>query len=310
MFSNKCMKNLFLNFKQIITKNKFFSILKTNQNPFIKKNITKLDTNTTYSYINKIYFLNQKKNILKSINNNQSKIPNRILIANFSTKENIKINTESITKEKLEELKHKKLSNKLNTIFENEHKERQNNRSEKEFILEKLERFHITIKLLRFPLFIFIFPFAWMNPFSSLYSFSLIFTNNYMLFLTIFESSIFFSAGLTHYYINTSNYDLMKTFMTYRDSRNFRRMSVSFMFFSMALISAFLSNSFLNNYSLGLILLMNIFLYVKYSHHIILKLFDRDIFLERMTIVFNNCLLIVSLLLIISWKQYIYSSLI
>lgn len=238
--------------------------------------------------------------------------------ANFST--NNKITNEATkpvlnssqnqSKKEIQDSKNKNLTKKLDTVFQNEYNEKVNNQIENKFVLDKLKNLNKFYRYIRFPIFAIILPFAWMNPFSAAYSYTLLATNNYMIFLTLLESSIFFSAGLTHFLINTENYSLKKNLLSVRDLRNFKRLATGFFNFSFILLSAVLANNYLNHYSLILLLINNLYIYVKYSYHIFLKMFSKEIFTERMVMVIFNAGTCALLLIIISWKNNIHSMLV
>jgi hypothetical protein len=83
-------------------------------------------------------------------------------------------------------------------------------------------------------------------------------------------------------------------------------MSVAFFHFSLILVSAVLANGYSTQYSLLLLFLGNAYLYAKYSYHIFLKLFPKEIFEQRMLMISINCGLCLGLLVVISWKKYLH----
>ncbi len=280
-----------------------------------------------------------KKNDLKNIfiNNNKFKnntyIPfiiskqNRcknILISNFNfttkDKENKNFNkksdnvnelssknsVENMTKKDIEDIKNKKLANKLDTIFKNEMEDREKYDQERAFILKKLESINNFYKYLRYPIIAIIFPFAWINPFSAMYSYCLIFCHNYLILLTLIESSLFISAGLTSYLVNTNNYSNTTSLISLRDLRNFKRLSSGFIHFSLVLISAILGSNYSNQNGLLLLFLANAYLYTKYCYHIHLNILPKEYFNERMFYIFFNAVWCILLIIIISWKSNLY----
>jgi len=289
-FANLTYKNdIRYNYNNV--KQNLFSEQKSSFN-FHKKNFNFENNKNNIHQIHR-FFSTKHNDAIKNITNNK-------LNKNSNS-------TETITNKELEVIRNKKLSEKLDSIFKNEFNEKINYQKETEFILNKLKSFNAIYGLLRYPIYIIIVPLSWMNPFSSIYSITLIATNYYIIFLTLIESSIFFSAGLTYYLINTNNYSVKNNLLTIRDTRNFKRMSVSFLHFSFILMSAILANNYSNQYSLILLLLGNAYLYAKYSYHIFLKIFPKDLFQERMMMIFYNVLLCIGLLIIISWKKYLHT---
>lgn len=265
------------------------STIEKNKKQISNKNLSYFSFTTTNNS-------NESKN-----NNNQRK--------SSSTSSSTKSSTspaDSLTREELEKQKNKKLTNKLDTIFKNEFNDKVNNQKEYEFILNKIRPFNIFYKYLRFPVFAILLPMPWLNPFSTAYSVALIASNYYMILLTLIESSVFFGAGLTYYLITMESYSFKKNLVSLRDKRNFKRMAVAFIHFSLIMLSAVLANSYSNQYSLMLLLLGNAYLYGKYSYHILLKLFPKELFEQRMMMIFMNCGLCVGLLLVISWKKYLH----
>jgi len=264
--------------------------IKNNYNYILNRNLSYFSFSTNDDSPQNNY--NNKNNEKNSTTNKSSK--------------NTVSSADSLSREELEKIKNIKLANKLDTVFKNELNDKVKNKNEYEFCLNKMRPFNDFYKYLRYPAFAILIPMPWLNPFSTAYSMTLIASNYYMILLTLLESSVFFAAGLTYYMVTIKNYSFEKYLVSLRDKRNFKRMSVAFLHFSLIMLSAVLASSYSNQYSLILLLLGNAFLYAKYSYHILLRLFPKELFEQRMLMIFINCALCVAFLVIISWKKYLH----
>lgn len=214
------------------------------------------------------------------------------------------IDIKNVTKKELEELRNKKISDKLDNIFKKEIDTNEKNKNDKIFVLKKIEKIHKILGYMKIPLLIAIYPLAFSNPFSFNYSVILYSVNNYMILLTLLESSLFNAAGVLNYLLN------LDALIPIREKKSIRRLTQSFLFFSTLLYAAKLSNDYMNMQSLILLLASNIFLYVKISYHVHEKLFTKDYIYERMVYLGYNIFLCLALMIIVYWKKNIYSQLI
>lgn len=214
------------------------------------------------------------------------------------------INLKDITKEELEEIRNKNISDKLDRIFKNEIDSNKSNKIDKEYVLKKIENLHKILGYMKIPVLLAIYPLAFSGPFSFNYSILLYSVNNYMVLLILLDSSMFFAAGLLNFLLN------FKELIPIREQKSFQRLSQSFIFFSLILYAAKLCNEYLNIHSLFLLLFSNFFLYLKSSTHINLKLFTRDYIFDRMLHMSYNMFLCIALIIIVYWKRKLYNQLI
>ena len=247
------------------------------------RNIFTLKNNKNITYIQNFNFSNES-------DNKKEKIINKDL--------------RNMTKKDIEDLNNKNISDKLDRIFKKEIDSNKSNQKDKEYVLKKIKNLHDLLIYLKIPVLISIYPLAFSNVFSANYSILIFSVNNYMILLTLFDSSLFFAAGILNYLLN------FKVLIPDREKKSFRRLSQSFLFFTYLLYTAKLANDYLNIHSLFMLLFANFYLFFKAGIHINLNLFTRDYIIERMENINYNIFLCIALILIVYWKGNIYKQLI
>ena len=138
----------------------------------------------------------------------------------------------------------------------------------------------------------------WTNPFTLLYSKLILSSNYYMIFLTTLEAAAFFSLGL-----NAHNLNIIANLNSSLKSQVTRkRLMLMVIFFTFLLISAILSSKFKNSQSLGLLTILNLYLFIKISYHITLYNLDKLIFNQKLKNLSMN-MVICCLMLLINFKK-------
>lgn len=133
----------------------------------------------------------------------------------------------------------------------------------------------------------------WTSPFSILYSKLLLFSNYYLIFLSTLEATSFFSLALNQHSLEVSfnHNSKLKSAVTRK------RLMLMIIFFTFLMLAAYLASEFKNSPSLGMITMLNLYLFTKFSYHITLYNLDKLIFNQKMKNVSMN--IIVSLLILI-----------
>lgn len=293
-------------------------------NPNVKNLLNNSNNiNSIFNKFNKFNFIkslkyqnniiNNNKKSLNTLNNNIQKIQKiqKFKYANNSKNNNNENNNKPInkeiknlTKKDLEALQNKNISDKLDRIFKREIDSNKSNQKDKEFVLKKIQKILNIFSYLKAPVLLGIYPLAFNSPFCNSYSIILYLVNNYMILLTLLDSSLFFAAGLLNFLLNFKEQESIK------ESKNFRRLSTSFIFFSFVLFSAKFANEYMNIQSLLLLLFANFSLYVKSSMHVNLNLFTKDYILERNKLIIYNKFICIALLLLVYLKRQFYRQLI
>ena len=200
--------------------------------------------------------------------------------------------------------KSKKLSfqEKHSLIIKSQSLEDQKNKKEILFSEEKLYNTLVYEKITRSLAYLNLFPLIWLNPFSIKYSFLLLFSNYYLVFLTSLEIGNLFSLGLLKYNLMTTNFSNSEI-ENLKIKNNRKRLFVCFTLFFFLILSGKLAYNYNNTKSLILLVLINIALYIKISYHISLNILDRNLFFKRMKYISLNILLCLMMIAILRNKD-------
>lgn len=185
---------------------------------------------------------------------------------------------------------------KMKKILEKEAKMEKGSEEEIKFIQNKKIPLVRHQNLIRSPIYISLPFLLWLSPFSTAYSFTLLFSNYYLLFLTSFEATAFFSLGLNKYNLILTDSKLeAKEAVEVRERTTRKRLAIMFIFFIFLCFSSILASQYNNSFSMVGIFLSNLYLYAKFSLHITLHGLNKRVFERRMKNVGMNILLAVLL---------------
>ena len=284
---------------------KYFSLLKNSEIKNKKNFLIILNKKQINFPKNLNNFQNNKISLISNTHSNKKfQFSQNFYFGNTSKIDQQKeIDIKNMTAEDIERIRNRHISNKLDTIFKIEKELESKNAKEKEFVENKLKGITDKFIWVRIPSIFLIYPLAFSNPFSTTYSVLMTIANNYAIFLTLLEVSLFFSAGILNYLLN------FKELTDVRDKHSFRRFSTSFIFLSVLLLSAKLANFYLNFHRLFLLNVANVIIYWKLGFHLHHKIFTRDFILQRMFNTSFNILICFLFTLIAYWKSYLYNQL-
>jgi len=138
----------------------------------------------------------------------------------------------------------------------------------------------------------------WTNPFTLLYSKLILCSNYYMIFLTTLEAAALYSLGLNAHNLNV----IANLNSSLKSQVTRKRLALMVIFFLFLLISALFSSKFKNSQSLGLLVLLNLYLFIKISYHITLFNLDKLVFNQKLKNLSMN-MVICCLMLFINLKK-------
>lgn len=159
-----------------------------------------------------------------------------------------------------------------------------------------------SISLLRLPVLISLGGLIWMSPFHPWYNATVMFNNQYLILLTIFEGAGFCSTAFNRLSVkflqsNASNKErIFHIFIA-------KRLNVMALFFYVLLGSSFLASNYEKFYSLLLPLISNFYLMLKMSLQIARGALGKYAFEKRVKYIQSNLLLLLFLSLIIYSKD-------
>ena len=200
------------------------------------------------------------------------------------------------------------LTDKMNLILKKEQEKVKGNEEDIKLIEEKTFPLIIKTQMIRLPAYITIPFLIWKSPISITYDALLLFSNYYLIFLTAFEGTFFFSLGINQHNLNNptgtnpsntsskiSSEEKEKEFENMRKSVIRRRLGLMIFFFGFCFFSAVLASDFKNQFSLVILFMTNLSLYAKFSFHITLYGLNKIVFNKRMKNLGMNLLLILFL---------------
>lgn len=173
---------------------------------------------------------------------------------------------------------------------------------------DKMQPVFNYMNYIRSPIYASIFGCIWANPFSITFTYLKLFSNYYLIFLTGLEGAAIFSLGLIEYYLVKFNVPDDRELVRLKMKNNAKRLIMIITFFFFLVLSAVGAEKENTNSSLITVLLMNVYLYVKYSLQMGNHMGNSLYLMPRMKFVYTNMLMAICLMIIISRKDSIVSN--
>jgi hypothetical protein len=173
---------------------------------------------------------------------------------------------------------------------------------------DKMQPVFNYMNYIRSPIYASILACIWANPFSITFTYLKLFSNYYLIFLTGLEGAAIFSLGLIEYYLVKFNVPDDKELVQLKMKNNAKRLIMIITFFFFLVISAVGAEKENTNASLVNVLLMNVYLYVKYSLQMGNHMGNSLYLMPRMKYVYTNMLMAICLMIIVSRKDSFVSN--
>lgn len=199
--------------------------------------------------------------------------------------------------------KKKSAQEKMKLILERNDQNYKANQEEIKIIEDKTHPMLLHLQKFRIPIYLSTLPLIWSHPFSSIYVYSLLFSNHYLIFLTALDAGLLFSLGLLKYNLITikANHEAEEVKLRTKVTR--KRLFLMITFFLSLILASILATKYENGKSFFVLLLSNIYLYWKFGLHVTLNGADKIFFQKRMNILSINIFLTIIMMVVISKKK-------
>jgi hypothetical protein len=198
-------------------------------------------------------------------------------------------------------------NDKMKLIIDKDMKNYKENEEDIKFVEDKTLPLTRISHFIRFPIYFGIPILIWSNPLTSLYYTSFMAANYYLIFLTTFDATNFFSLAINEYNLvmnNNLSKEKKEEFIKMKRQIIQKRLNLMIFYFGVLFYSAYLAQSNENlNTSLALLFFINLYLFIKISYHITLYGLNKITYTRKTKNHSMNMLLILGILTINYQKE-------